>query len=226
MAPFHICQFQERDRKRVLVLFSQGMEEHISATFYHTLMLPRTLLLLLGAPLALVLMSGSWLLAILCTFCLLLSLWLLARYPWRNYVDTCLRADMADITKSYLSGRGSCFWVAESGEQVAGIVGALPVKDPLLERKQLQLFHLSVSLQHRGLGIAKALVITVLQFARDQGYSEVVLITTNIQHGAVGLYQGMGFQKTGEPSKIILSLLAISRIHFMYPLSSAQGKRL
>ncbi|CAO2605627.1 N-acetyltransferase family 8 member 2 [Lemmus lemmus] len=78
------------------------------------------------------------------------------------------------------------------------MVGSLPVKNPPLGRKQLQLFRLSVSSQHRGQGIAKALVRTVLQFARDQGYSDVVLETSIVQYSALALYQAMGFQKTDE----------------------------
>ncbi|XP_052030138.1 N-acetyltransferase 8 [Apodemus sylvaticus] len=223
MASFRIRQFQERDYKQVVDMFSRGMEEHIPTAFRHLLTLPRTLLLLAGVPLALVLVSGSWLLAVVCIFFLLLFLWFLSSKPWKNYVSYCLHTDMADITKSYLSARGSGFWVAESGGQVVGTVGARPVKDPPLGRKQLQLFRLSVSSQHRGQGIAKALVRTVLQFARDQGYTDVVLTTGLLQHGAVALYYSMGFQKTGESFMDFLTwLMDVSLIHFIYPLPSTQ----
>lgn len=174
------------------------MEEHIPTTFGHVLTLPRTILLFLGLPLAMVLVSGSWLLATVCIFSLLLVLRLLARQPWKEYVAKCLRTDMADITKSYLSVCGSGFWVAESGIQVVGIVGGLPVKDPPVGRKQLELLHLSVSSQHRGQGIAKALIRTVLQFARDQGYSDVVLETSFRKTGPEPLYLSMGFWRTGQ----------------------------
>ncbi|KAL1768018.1 N-acetyltransferase 8 [Sigmodon hispidus] len=227
MASFHIRQFQEKDRKRVLELFSKGMEEHIPATFRHLLTLPRTLLLLAGVLLAIVLVFGSWLLAAGCIFSLLLFLWYLASKPWKNYVSMCLHTDMADITKSYLNTHGAGFWVAESGGQVVGTVAAQPVKDPPLGRKQLQLFRLSVSSQHRGQGIAKALVRTVLQFARDQGCSDVVLETGFLQQGAVTLYYSMGFQKTGESFMDILTwLVDVSVIHFIYPIPSAQEREL
>ncbi|XP_051010791.1 probable N-acetyltransferase CML1 [Acomys russatus] len=224
MAPYHIRRFQERDHKQAVDLFCRGMQEHIPTTFRHMLTLPRTLLLLSGAPLTVVLVSGSWLLAIVCVFFLLLLLRFLARQPFKEYMTMCLRTDMADITKSYLNARGSCFWVAESGGQVVGTVAALPVKDPPVGRKQLELFRLSVSSQHRGQGIAKALVRTVLQFARDQGYSDVVLETSVMQQGAITLYEGMGFQRTGQflyPSNINW-LMEFSIIHFMYPLPTAQ----
>ncbi|KAK7803757.1 hypothetical protein U0070_003105 [Myodes glareolus] len=197
MAPYHIRQYQDSDYKSVLDLFIRGSEEYIPTTFHHLLMLPRTLLLLLGLPLAMVLVSGSWLLAAMSIFFVLLLVKLLARQPWKEYVVKCLHTDMADITKSYLNAHGS-FWVTESGGEVVGIVGCLPVKDPPLGRKQMELFHLSVSSQHRRQGIAKALVRTVLQFARDQGYSDVILGTTVLQQGAMALYLNMGFTRTGQ----------------------------
>ncbi|KAM4804106.1 N-acetyltransferase 8F1-like [Urocitellus parryii] len=223
MAPHHIRKYQETDRKRVLDLFSQGMFEHVPATFRLVLKMPQTFLVLLGVPIALLLVSGSWLLALGSNVTLLVFLWLLARQPWRQYIVKCLQTDLADITKSYLRDPGSCFWVAESGGQVAGIVGALPVEDAPPGRKQLQLFHLSVSLEHRGEGLGKALVMTVLQFARAQGYSEVVLDTSGIQQAALTLYLRMGFEKRGEYffSKIS-RLLGISTIQLKYCLPFAQ----
>ncbi|CAH7131321.1 N-acetyltransferase 8 [Phodopus roborovskii] len=227
MAPYHLRQYRESDHRQVLDLFSRGMEEHIPAAFYHALMLPQTLLLLLGMPIALVLVSGSWLLAVMCIFFLLLLLWLLARQPLKKFVDMCLHTDLADITKSYLNELGSSFLVAETEGQVVGMAAARPVKDPSLNRKQLLLFHLSVSSQHRGRGIAKALIRAVLQFARDQGYSDVVLRTSVLMYDAVALYKGMGFQKTGQSFfNTVAKLLTAPSIHFRYPLPSAQEHEL
>ena len=218
MAPYHIRQYQERDHQRALELFSRGMKEHSSASFCRMLTLPQTLLTLLGMLVTVVLVHGSWLLATVCCLLVLLCLRLFDWHSWRKYVSTCLQADMADITKSYMNARGS-FWVAESGDQVVGIVGGLPVKDPPLGRKQLQLLRLSVSSQHRGQGIAKALVRTVLQFARDQGYSDVVLETSIVQYSALALYQAMGFRKTDEYFvSTIRRLMSFSILRFTYSL--------
>lgn len=197
--------------------------EHIPATFHHILTLPRTLLLILGLSLCVLLFSGSWPLALVSSFTLLVFLRLLVGYPWKQYVDVCLHTDMADIPKSYLSARDSCFWVAECGGQVVGTVGALPVENPPLGKKQLQLFRLSVAVEHRGEGIGKALVRTVLQFARDQGYGEVVLDTSIMQRSAVALYLGMGFQEMGQSFPSMLAkLVDVSVIRLVYRLPSAQ----
>ncbi|KAH0515912.1 RCC1 and BTB domain-containing protein 1 [Microtus ochrogaster] len=74
MASFHIRQYQDRDYKSVLDLFLSGMEEHIPATFRHLLTLLWTHLLLLGVLLAMVLVSGCWLLAAMSIFFVLFLL--------------------------------------------------------------------------------------------------------------------------------------------------------
>ncbi|XDA74142.1 hypothetical protein R6Z07F_004361 [Ovis aries] len=223
MAPYHIRKYQENDRKWVTDLFSEAMAEHIPTTFCHILKLPQTLVLLLGGPLALILVSGSWVLAFVSSLALLAALRFLAEYPWKQCVVMSLHTDMSDITKSYLSESGSCFWVAESKGQVVGIVGALPVKKPTLQKTQLELLHLCVTPEHRGQGIAKALVRTVLTFARDQGYGEVVLTTSILQHSALALYQRLGFQKTSQFFLFTSwRLISFSQIQFTYCLPSAQ----
>ncbi|XP_048208707.1 probable N-acetyltransferase CML1 [Perognathus longimembris pacificus] len=223
MAPYHIRKYQERDHKRVLELFISGMEGNIPATFRHMLTWPQSRLLLGGVPLAMLLVSGSWLLAIVCCFTLLLFLWLYARYPWKTHVAKCLHTDMADISKHYLSTPGSCFWVAECGGQVVGMVAAQPLKDPPLGKKQLVLFRLTVAIEHRGEGIAKALVRSLLQFARDQGYNEVVLETSVVQQGALALYQHMGFRMIRKGCWDLTPWpMALHTIHLMYHISSQE----
>ncbi|XP_040593271.1 N-acetyltransferase family 8 member 3-like [Mesocricetus auratus] len=223
MAPYHIRIYRGSDHKSVVDLFSRGMDEHIPTTFRYMLRLPGTLLLLLGMPLTLLLVSGSWLLVLLSSLTLFVSLWLLAKHTWENYKVFCLHTDIADIPTIYLSSCDSCFWVAESRGQIVGMVAALPVEDPFLQKKQLRLCHLSVSLEHRREGIGKAMVRTVLQFAQDRGFSEVVLSTSMLQYAALALYQGIGFQKTGESFYTIISRLRKSPIiHLKYCLNSTQ----
>uniref|UniRef100_A0A8D2DM44 N-acetyltransferase domain-containing protein n=1 Tax=Sciurus vulgaris TaxID=55149 RepID=A0A8D2DM44_SCIVU len=226
MAPYHIRKYQESDHKGVLALFSSGMTEHIPTTFHYMLRQPPVILFLLVVSLTIFLLTDSWLLMMVSSFTLLAFLWFLAIYTWRKYMAMCFHTDLADITRSYMNVHGSCFWVAESGGQVVGIVGALPVKNPPLQ-KQLQLRHLSVALEHRHKGTGKALVRTVLQFAEAQGYDEVVLSVSILQYAALSLYQWMGFQKTGHSFFTRISRLRNTPlIHLMYRLPCAQERGL
>lgn len=109
MAPYHIHKYQDNDRKWVIDLFSKAMAEHIPTTFRHILKLPQTLVLLLGGPLALFLVSGSWVLAFVASLALFAALRFLAKYPWKQFKVMSLHTDLSDITKSYFSESGSCF---------------------------------------------------------------------------------------------------------------------
>ncbi|XP_074141672.1 N-acetyltransferase 8F1-like isoform X2 [Sminthopsis crassicaudata] len=221
MSPCHIRRYEDRDWAEVRAIFAEGMLEQVPANFWHLLKQPGGFLLLLGGPGALLLGSGSLLLALLALLALLSTLWLLARYPFSYYVAHALRTDMRDIGAAYLRDPGSCFWVAESGGGAVGLVcarAAPEAPDP----GQLELLHLSVRREQRGQGVAKALVRTVLRFAQERGYGGVVLTTTSLNAPARRLYESLGFWKSHEsrtgPS---WSPAAIALAHYKYALPLA-----
>nr|KAF6318745.1 putative N-acetyltransferase 8 (putative) [Pipistrellus kuhlii] len=93
-----------------------------------------------------------------------------------------------------------------------------------MQKKQLHLVHLTIALEHRRWGIAKALVRTVLQFAGCQGYREVVLVTSMMQDAALALYQHLGFWTTRKyyHSKI-WAVIAVPEFQLTYWLPSDQS---
>ncbi|XP_027715377.1 putative N-acetyltransferase 8B [Vombatus ursinus] len=196
MAPYHIRKYQDQDREAVMDMFIQGLLGHIPSGFFHLLKKPRSFLLLLGGPGALYFASGSLLLSLLAFPGILALLWLAVRYPFNWYVDNALHTDMRDIRKSYLSDRGSCFWVAESEGKVVGTVCACPVQGVSEGQKRLELLHLRVRPEQWGKGIAKSLTQTVLQFAQDQGYDVVGVNVLCYNYPAQRVYEQMGFWKT------------------------------
>ncbi|XP_020856797.1 N-acetyltransferase 8-like [Phascolarctos cinereus] len=198
MASYHIRRYHDQDWEPVRELFSEGLLGNMPSEFWHLLKKPRIFLVLLGVPFALVLGSGSLVLCLLSLLGLLAGQWLSFRHCVIRYVDNSLHADLLDIQKSYLSGTGSSFWVAESEHQVVGIVGAHRAKRPIGRGNYLELQRLSVKSTYRGKGLARTLVQTVLQLARDQGYDGVVLETTNSNYPARRLYESLGFWKSHE----------------------------
>ncbi|XP_020856724.1 N-acetyltransferase 8B-like [Phascolarctos cinereus] len=220
MAPCQIRRYQDQDWHVVRAIFADGMMQQVADNFWYQLKQPRSFLLLLGGPGALLLGCGSLLLSLLALLGLLAILWLVARYPFSYYVDHALHTDMWDIRASYLNNKGSCFWVAESEGQAVGLVCACPAREVSGTQKDLELLHLSVRRDHRGQGIAKILVQTVLHFAQDKGYNGVVLTTASLNYPARRLYESLGFWKSHETMKALKwSIAIISLAHYKYTLS-------
>ncbi|XP_044515228.1 putative N-acetyltransferase 8B [Gracilinanus agilis] len=222
MAPYHIRKYQDQDRETVIDIFTKGTLNDIPSCFLHLLKQPRGFLLLLGGPGALFLESGSYILSLLAFLGLLAVLWWVARYPFSSMVDHALHTDMRDIKKFYLRDRGSCFWVAESEGRVVGMVGAHPAQEASERWKNLELLHLSVDQEHRGQGIAKSLTQTLIQFAQDQGYDNVVLSTHALNYPAQRLYERLGFWKSHEAfDSLKWKMAAIPFLFYKYAVSSS-----
>ncbi|XP_043842302.1 N-acetyltransferase 8-like [Dromiciops gliroides] len=198
MAPYHIRRYQDHDWEAVRELFSKGMLGNMTSDFWSLLKKPRTFLLLLGVPFALALGSGSLILPLMSFFGILAVQWMTFRCFVIQYIDNAMHTDLLDIQKSYLTGRGSNFWVAESEHQVVGIVAAHPAEELIGGGNYLELGRLSVKKKHRSQGMARTLVQTVLQFARDQGFDGVILETSNANRPAQRLYESFNFRKSHE----------------------------
>ncbi|XP_068922846.1 probable N-acetyltransferase 8B [Petaurus breviceps papuanus] len=222
MAPYHIRKYQDRDREAVIDMFIKGTLHNVTAGFFHLLKQPRSFLLLLGGTGAVFLGTGSFLLSLLALSVLLAFLWQIVRYPFNWHVDHTLRTCMKDIKKSYLSDRGSCFWVAESEGQVVGMVGACPVSEVSRGKKHLEMLHLRVRTEYHGQGIAKCLTQTLMQFAQEQGYDAVVLGTLCYNYPAQRLYEKLGFWKSHVAfDSLRWRMVAIPFVYYEYTVPSS-----
>ncbi|XP_072488230.1 N-acetyltransferase family 8 member 3-like [Notamacropus eugenii] len=222
MAPYTIRKYQDQDREAVIDIFSKGLLTHVPSAFFHLLKQPRSILLLLSVPGALFLGSGSLLLFLLALPGLLVFLWMAARYPFKCYLSHALHTDFRDIRKSYLSDKGSCFWVAESEGQVVGMMCACPAQQGSREQKCLELLNLSVSPEYQGQGIAQSLIQTLFQFAQEQEYDAVVLNTICFNYPAQRVYEKMGFWKSHEAfDSLMWRLVAMPSFCYEYSVPSS-----
>ncbi|XP_063257368.1 N-acetyltransferase 8 [Prinia subflava] len=214
MASFRIRQYQEQDYEAVRALFARGILEHAPAGFRHVLRAARVRLALLAVFVAARAAAGSWVLGLGAVALALVLLWVLVRSLSAEYVREALGTDLCDVPGTYLRPPDRCFWVAEEGGAVAGMVAALPAG-----RGELELKRMSVSREHRGRGLARALCREVLGFARARGFGAVVLSTSMVQVAAQRLYEGQGFRKVGASYPSLLgTLLNFQIFHYRYEL--------
>lgn len=195
MDNIQIRKFNDEDADVVKELFTLGMSEHVPSSFVHVLKQPLTQMVLMCMFCALLTSSKSFLLPVLAvTFCLAGARQMVV-YMFNKYIESTLRKDLNNISETYLKGKDSCFWVADSDGRVVGSVACLPAEDA---PGCLKLKRMSVRRSHRGMGIAKALCRTVAEFTRDRGYGAVILQTSVVQTDAQKLYEHMGYKKIRE----------------------------
>lgn len=91
----------------------------------------------------------------------------------------------------------SAYWVVEIEGEIVGGAGIFPTKG--LEKNCVELVKLYVLQKYRGRGIGEELIRMCLTEAKNLGYEEVYLETLPELHGAIGLYEKLGFHQLEKP---------------------------
>jgi ribosomal protein S18 acetylase RimI-like enzyme len=99
-------------------------------------------------------------------------------------------ADIDNLLEAYFADEGeSCFWVAEHGGKVVGMVGVQKIGEDTAEIRRLRV---SADLRRRGIGMR--LMHEAVAFCQRLGYLKVVL-DVRIERGpAISLFEKFGFQ--------------------------------
>ncbi|XP_054845540.1 probable N-acetyltransferase CML1 isoform X2 [Eublepharis macularius] len=220
MGEYHIRTYEDRDYEAVRTIFSHGIQEHAPAACWHVLRCPQIHMLLLAIFLAAYMISAC----LLCSLGVVATFLFMGLYHmkglWAEYVQAALAKDLLDIRKTYLEAKDSCLWVATSGEEVVGMVAAVQPDNPSQRGNALELKRMSVAKPHRGRGLSKALTRTVIRFAQERGYKEVVLGTSMVQRAAQQVYTGMGFRKVKEePPSLLAKLLQFYFCYYRYEIA-------
>jgi putative acetyltransferase len=100
--------------------------------------------------------------------------------------------DLLRFNRHYTPPHGA-FWVVRDDARVVGSVGVDRVDDGTAE-----LHRLYVDAALRGQGIGRALVETVLDWAREQQIARVVLWSDTRFENSHRLYRRLGFEQLGE----------------------------
>jgi GNAT superfamily N-acetyltransferase len=104
-------------------------------------------------------------------------------------------SELAALPGKYAPPRGRLALAVVGGEP-AGCVALRPIDEARCEAKRLY-----VRPKFRSLGIGKALLEWVIAEARSAGYEEMVGDTMPVMGRALGMYERVGFERTGPYAK-------------------------
>ncbi|CAI9620517.1 unnamed protein product [Staurois parvus] len=217
MADYSIQKYNNGYYYAVRELFAQGMMEYVPGTTLYMLKLPQVYCTILASSIILQLFFRSYFLSLLGVGIFFISIRCLLTFACRKLIKKCHNGDLLNIQESYIWRSNSCFWVVESGGRIVGMVGAQPAPN---STSDMSLQRLSVAKDQQRRGIAKALCMTVFDFARQRGYKRVILDTSTFQVNAHKLYQRLGFKVTKIiPSRTRLGRFAnLSVVFYSYDL--------
>lgn len=96
-------------------------------------------------------------------------------------------SDLKNIESNYF-GHDGVFLIAEEDGQLIGVAGARRSNDSVLE-----LVRLAVDKDWRGKGIARQLISTILSFANDLGYQNIIVEPARQYPGGMDFLMRFGF---------------------------------
>ncbi len=102
-----------------------------------------------------------------------------------------MQPDLGDIPAFFRHGN---FWVATDGEEVVGTIALLDIGDGRAALRKM-----FVRASHRGAGVAKALLETLLAWCRQRSIREVYLGTAPQLLAAHRFYEKNGFREIDRP---------------------------
>lgn len=195
MEGVEIRSYRSSDYVECREIFTEGMEQLINLVSH--VVFPKFLWYIAVVTVFAIAASIKWSIwiFILCVFIsiILLALLYVNVYIecWK-FINDCLKTDLLDIDKSYMSNKGSHMWVAQWNGKVVGMVGLIHNESHKPCVAELQ--RMSVSTTCRKMGIARKLLDQVIKHARDERLEKIVLTTTSAQGPAIGLYKKYGFK--------------------------------
>ena len=107
-----------------------------------------------------------------------------------------LDSDILDIEENYNKSDGSCFWIAESvdnNNREQKIVGTIAVRNLKQFESTCELKRMYVLKEFRRLGLGQKLLDIAVSYAKNVGYSKMVLDSSRNLYVARAVYLKKGF---------------------------------
>lgn len=190
-----IRSYHSSDYVECREIFSEGMQQLINLVTH--LVFSQLLRYIAMVTIFAVVASLKWsawifIISVFVSLILLALTYVLIYVECWKFINYCLKTDLLDIDKTYMSNNGCHMWVAEWNGKIVGMVGLVQNENHKPGTAELQ--RMSVSKTCRKMGVASKLLDELLKYAREQRLEKIVLKTTNAQGPAIRLYKKYGFK--------------------------------
>jgi N-acetylglutamate synthase-like GNAT family acetyltransferase len=102
-----------------------------------------------------------------------------------------MQPDLKEISKYYQVNNGN-FWIAKMNDEVIGTISLLDIGN---RQGALRKMFVNKNFRGKAFGVGKKLLDTLLDWARQKGFSEIFLGTTEKFTGAQKFYEKNGFEE-------------------------------
>lgn len=114
------------------------------------------------------------------------------QFGWDGTYEALVAQITADFIRNFKPEREHC-WIAERHGEMIGSVFLIEESEDVARIRLLY-----VEPKARGLGVGQTLVNECIQFAKQVGYSKIILWTNSILVSATRIYESFGFRLTSE----------------------------
>uniref|UniRef100_A0A672TBH1 N-acetyltransferase domain-containing protein n=1 Tax=Sinocyclocheilus grahami TaxID=75366 RepID=A0A672TBH1_SINGR len=185
-----IGPYKSTDKSAIVSLFHFGILEHVYPAFFKAMSHPNHI----GSSyFQAVLRGGAW--ACLVYYC--------CHEIYDAYLRRKLETEVADIQANFSDSQANGFWVVamelNGKSKVAGLLAAVKSDGwdaDAVDTPSLEAFQLVVSFNQRRKGLGTQLLVTAVEFCKEQGLSRVIVEISSLQTAAISLFRKLGFTVT------------------------------
>lgn len=133
-------------------------------------------------------------------------------------IDLAAQPDLLDIEKNY-DGSGGAFWGAKLNGELIGTIALIAV--PEHQSGAIRKMFVKKEFRGKDLGVAQALLKTLLAYCKDNNLNEVYLGTKDILQAACRFYERNGFEPVAmEDLPVYFPRMAVDNVFYSLDLKS------
>jgi putative acetyltransferase len=110
------------------------------------------------------------------------------RERFEQYIQASIDGEMSQLLEIFSEAKRNAFWVVEADDKIIGMFGIESRNNESTELRRMYLDR-----RYRGRGIAQRMLLCAETRARELGFVNLVLSTSEVQKAAITFYRKSGY---------------------------------